>query len=55
MLQQFLFFTEGFMRGEKDTEGKEEQLSLSVTSPKNKNGRWKTDRDRPKGIRRENK
>jgi hypothetical protein len=34
-------FTEGFMRGEEDAEGHEEQRSPFITSPKNKSGRWK--------------
>jgi Retrotransposon gag protein len=33
-LQYFLLFTEGFMRGEEDTEGHEDHKSPSVPSPK---------------------
>jgi hypothetical protein len=55
MLLQFLMFTEGFMRGEEDAEGHEEQRSPFITSPKNKSGRWKNGRDRSKGVRQEDK
>jgi hypothetical protein len=43
------------MRGEDDTEGHEKQRSPSVTSSKNKSGRWKNDCDHSKGVRREDK